>query len=445
MKLPLHPLTRRAMIKVAGASLLLPFMPSLAWADDPSASLPKPPKRWVTMVFGNGVYDADWWAKGQGQTMELSPSLKPLEPLRGQFTVIDSLRLFDKTLNEGPHVPYFTNFLSGAHVGNGNVLAQSCDQLLARTIGAECFVPSFNLGAEQLPFGLQGGSAAIQTGTISWSSPVDPVPTIFSPRDAFDELFDTKNLQSEKSILDSMLGDMASIHRDLSEEDAHKLDQFTTSVRDIERRIDRIDAPSTSRWQPTLAKPDMLRPVHNLEQTAQLSLGVRHKLMMKVLALALQMDKTRVATYILARDQSSENYGFLPNVSNTALHGLAHHASIPDLVRQFQLTNQYHVSIYASFLEHLRSIDEGGSTLLDNCMILFGSNVRDDHNDQNVPLILAGGGGGTLKPGRYLSFDKSEDRRLCNLHLAMLQRMDVIVDGKPITKFGSSIKPLEGI
>jgi hypothetical protein len=445
MTFPVQSLTRRGLIKAAGASLLLPFLPSLAWADDPSAPMPKPPKRWLTILFGNGVYDADWWAKGQGMTMELSPSLKPLEAMRGHFSVIDSLRLFDKTLNEGPHIPYFTNFLSGAHVGNGSVLAQSCDQLLARTIGAECFIPSFNLGAEQLPYGLQGGSSAIQTGTISWSSPVDPVPTIFSPRDAFDELFDTKNLQSEKSILDCMLGDVASINRDLSREDAHKLDQFTTSVRDIEKRIDRVGAPPASRWRPTLDKPDMLRPVHNIEQTARLSLGVRHKLMMRVLALALQMDKTRVATYILARDQSSENYEFLPGVSSTALHGLAHHASVPDLVRQFQLTNQYHVSLFATFLEHLKSVDEGDSTLLDNSMILFGSNVRDDHNDQNVPLVLAGGGGGTLKPGGYLSFEKTEDRRLCNLHLAMLQRMDVTVDGKPIAKFGTSIKPLEGI
>jgi hypothetical protein len=271
------------------------------------------------------------------------------------------------------------------------------------------------------------------------------VPTIFSPRDAFDELFDTKNLQGEKSVLDAMLGDMASINRDLSNEDAHKLDQFTSSVRDLEQRIDRVSAPPASSWRPSLTQPDMLRPAQNVEQTAALSLGVRHKLMLKVLALALQMDKTRVATYILARDQSSEVYGFVPGVSNTALHALAHHASIPDMTRQYQLTNQYHVSIFASFLEQLRSVDEGGSTLLDNCMILFGSNVRDGHNDQNVPLILAGGGGGTLTPGRYLSFEKREDRRLCNLHLALLQRMGATVDGKPIERFGTSIKPLEGI
>ncbi len=130
--------------------------------------------------------------------------------------------------------------------------------------------------------------------------------------------------------------------------------------------------------------------------------------------------------------------GKVPNI--IGLHTLAHHATDKDMTRQYVLTNQYHVSLLASLMSKLKSIDEGGSTLLDNTMILFGSNVRDSHNGENVPLILAGGGGGTLKPGSTLLFKKMwRSERLCNLHLAMLQRMDVTANGRPIGQFGNSL------
>jgi hypothetical protein len=189
----------------------------------------------------------------------------------------------------------------------------------------------------------------------------------------------------------------------------------------------------------------MLRPAQNVTQAMQLPLGVRHKLMIKIMALGFHMDKTRVATLVLERDGSYVSMGFVPGVENTGLHSLSHHSNEPESIRQYELTNIYHVSLLASLMEKMRSVDEGGSTLLDNSMILFGSNVCEAHDPTNVPLILAGGGGGTLNPGSSLSFTKREDRRLCNLHLALLQRMGVTADGKPIQRFGNSIKALEGI
>jgi hypothetical protein len=188
----------------------------------------------------------------------------------------------------------------------------------------------------------------------------------------------------------------------------------------------------------------MLRPAQSAEQAAKLPLNVVHKLMLRIIALAFAMDKTRVATFMMEGDGSFVSMGFVPGVENVGLHTLAHYEN-PAMAAMYQLTNAYHVSQFAGFLDKLRAVDEGGSTLLDNSMILFGSNVRYGHNGDNVPLILAGGGGGTLKPGRRLSFERAEDRRIGNLHLAMLQRMDVTVDGKAIERFNTSVKSLEGI
>jgi hypothetical protein len=443
---PLDRLTRRVLLKRAGVTMLLPFLPSLSWADDPSAPAPKPPKRWATILFANGVHNGSWSASGEGEAMVLSKSLSPLTGLRGHFTTLDHLQLFDEDLRiEGPHTPFFTNFLSGVRLPSGStVLGQSCDQLMARTIGQDTAVPSISLCGEPTPYGLENGHPTVISSTISWSSPTTPVTPQFSPRDAFDELFDTKGLAREKSVLDTMQADLVRMRAEVSPADRRKVEEFTEAVHELETRIARASAPPTG-WRPTLTQPDMLRPAQSTAQALQLSLGVRHKLMMRIMTLAFHMDKTRIATLVLERDGSYINMGFVPGATNSGLHTLSHHSTAPESIAQFQATNEYHVSLLAGFMEKLKGIDEGGTTLLDNSMILFGSNVSDGHDCTRIPLILAGGGGGTLKPGRALSFEKLPERRLCNLHLALLQRMGVQVDGKPIQRFGNSIKPLEGI
>ncbi len=446
---PLDRVTRRAVLKGACASLILPLLPSLSWADDPSAAMPKPPKRWATILFANGALPEHWWAKGAGATMELSKTLSPLADLRGKFSVINELHLFDKPSNDGPHLPYFTNFLSGARVPiTGQLsLAESADQVLARTIGQDSFIPSLNLGAEAPPFGLQSGQSSLLSSTISWSSPTTPVPIIVSPRDAFHALFDTKELISRKSVLDCLIGDVQDLHGKLSLEDARKLEEYTSTVRDLERRIERCVHPPQGAWQPALKQPDIMRPAQSAERILQQNLGVRHRLLMEIMSLALRMDKTRVATIVLGGDGSYVPMGFIPGVENIGLHTLAHHAAVDETIHQYQLTNEYHVTLLAKFLHSLEAVDEGGRTLLDNSMVLFGSNTMDGnlHDASRLPLILAGGGGGTLNPGANLSFTSMEDRRLCNLHLALLQRMGVTAGGKPIQHFGSSTKVLEGI
>ncbi len=447
MNLPLLP-TRRALLKGACASLLLPLLPSLSWADDPAMPLPKPPKRWVTVIFPNGVWPDDWWAKGTGSTMELSKTLAPLSDHRGSFSVVNDLHVFDAIHpSDGPHTPYFSNILSGARLTQGPPFAESCDQVLARTIGQATFLPCLNLGTEPAPLSLQSGAAGILSATISWSSPTCQVLPMVSPRDAFDALFDVKGLVSKKSLLDCLLGDVQDIHGKLSLEDARKLDEYTDTIRDLERRIDRAVRPPKGDWMPALTSPDMLRPAQNADEILHQSLAIRQRLMFKILSLSLRMDKTRVATLVLGSDGTYISMGHVPGVSNTGWHTLAHHAAVEESIKQYQLTNQYHVQLFSTFLESLKSTDEGGQTLLDHSMVLFGSNVMDGnlHDASRLPLILAGGGGGTLKPGANLNFSALEDRRVCNLHLALLQRMGVMVNGKPIQSFGTSTKPLVGI
>jgi hypothetical protein len=441
---PLDRISRRALLKGTCASLLLPFLPSLSWADDAAAPAPKPPRRWATILFPNGVLDEDWWAKGRGQDMELSKSLQPLAPHRGQFTVIDTMRRVD-AVPLGSHGGHFHNILHGATFPGG---AESCDQVMARTIGMACSLPSLALGCEALSYGLTAeGLPAIGSGTISWASANSGIPPINSPRDAFDQLFDTKSLERQRGVLDYVLADLGDVRGNLSGDDRRKLDEYTDSVRDLERRIDRASQPlPPGAWKPTLEKPDMLRPAQDTAQILGQPLIVRNRLMFRILEMAFRMDKTRVATFLLANDQSGVPMGFVEGVGNLGLHlPLAHHGADPALTRQFQLTNQYFVKCFADFLGKLRAVDEGGSSLLDSSMILFGSNVRDNHDANNLPLILAGGGGGTLKPGACLAFDKNEDRRLCNLHLALMQRMGVTIDGRPIDRFGNSVKPIDGI
>jgi hypothetical protein len=418
----------------------------LSWADDPGAKDPAPPKRWATIIFPNGVLDRDWWAKGRGEAMELSKSLKPLEPHRGKFSVIDSMRRVDRP-PPGSHGGHFHNILHGETYPAGGT---SCDQVMAKTIGAGCMLPSIALGCERLNYGLTPeGLPAIGAGTISWASERSPVVPVVSARDAFDQLFDVKGLERERGVLDYVLGQVQHVRGRLSTGDRRKLEDYTDSVRELERRIDLATdppAPQPGAWKPTLDQPDTPRPAQNVDQFMALPLGARHKLMFRILELAWRMDKTRIATFLLAIDQSSVPMGFVPGVGNLGLHlPLAHHGGDPETTSRFQLCNEHFVSEFATFLGRLQAIDEGGSTLLDNAMILFGSNVRDNHNANDLPLILAGGGGGTLKPGACLAFEKAEDRRLCNLHLALMQRLGVTVDGKPIERFGNSVKPIAGI
>lgn len=435
-------LSRRAVLKGLGATLALPWLESWSWAQGHSLAgqdTGKPPVRWGCVLFANGVNPHQWWAKGDGATMDLSPTLEPLTPFREDLLILKDLHVFNNT--SGPHWPLFTNYLSGVPVRQNLIPdgAQSVDQLIAKHTGKQTAVPSLVLGVEPAESGLRGGVPSVYYGTVSWTSKNTPIPPEIYPRAAFDRLFDTTGHLRDRSVLDAVLDQTRQVSGNLGRADRQKLDEFLGSVRDLELRLDRATQDERLEgWRPTLDKPNMPRPSEKPPQDVRDHM----KMMIDLIVLAWQMDQTRVATLILNRDVSHMQFGFLEGVGNEQLHSISHHKGKPATLEQYHRINKFHVEQFAYLLGRLKQINEGeGTTLLDNAMITFGSNMMDGdtHDGRDLPLILAGHGGGSLKPGRVLDFTPcpEEEQRLCNLHLALAQRM-----GVDVKSFGDSVHPL---
>jgi len=429
--------TRRAVLRGMGATLTLPWLESYA-----ANATTKPPIRWGCLMFANGVNPNHWWAKGQGEKMELSSTLQPLSPFKKDISVLRGLHVYNNT--SGPHWPLFSNYLNGAQfkqtlIPQGGV---SIDQVIARHTGKVTPVPSLVLAIEPAETGLRGGVPSVYYGTVSWSSKNTPVPPEIYPRAVFDRLFDTSGLLRDKSVLDVVLGQSKDLRRNLGNYDQQKLDEYMHGVRELEQRIERAAREERLEgWRPSLAKPNMERPPEALPQDVRDHMTM----MLDLMLLAWRMDKTRVATLIFNRDVSHMKFNFLDGVMNEQLHGISHHKGKEDKLASYQRINQFHVEQFAYLLKRMSEIDEGGgTTLLDNSLLMFGSNMfnGDSHDGRNLPLVLAGNGGGTFKQGRALDFgdESEEEQRLCNLHLALAQGM-----GVDIERFGDSVGPLKGL
>jgi len=438
-----HPgISRRGILKGLGATLTLPFLPSLAWAKGWDYDPSKPPRRWVTMLFTNGVHPDHWWAKGSGASMELSKSLKPLEKFKQDLLVIEGLRVKDD--GQGFHVNNFTNWLNGSAEVNaksgGKGLPQSIDIHMAKNLGHNTVMPSLHLGIEPPKSKTNG----VMWSTISWTDNKVPVVPEIQPRMAFDALFDSAKLEREKSLLDLVQHQAKDVNRKLAYQDRQKMDQFLTSIREIEQRIDRAinDERPPGAWRPAMDKPGIDAPAPGIPTDVQ----AHQELMSDLLVLALQMDKTRIATMIFENDSSNISLTFIDGVTNGAFHGgISHHQSDAEMLRQYQLTNEYHVGLCARSLEKMAAVEEGnGTTLLDNTMVTFGSNMFDGnkHDSSRFPVILAGGRNCDIKGGRVLDLtgESVENRRLLNLHLATAQRM-----GSNLEAYGNSVFPLKGL
>ncbi len=437
-------ISRRAAIRTLGATLTLPFLPSLAWAQakkgDVTPGIDIAPRRWATVLFANGVNVDHWWAKGEGDAMQLSSTLQPLEPFKKDLLFLDNLHLFDDTV--GVHTPYFTNFLSGEEIRKGAIpsVAQSLDQLLARTVGKLTPVSSLTLGTEP------GGPGNNLNSTISWASATTPVPPEVFPRMAFDRLFDVSGLLRDRSILDFAKEQAADVRRKLGRDDRENLEEYLSAIRDIEQRIDLATAEDRFEgWRPSIETPNVERPPAGRPQNVREHM----KLMVDIIVLAFQMDQTRVATLLFQKDITSMSFKFLQGVSNTGMHTISHHRHLENMLTEYQKINLYHVEMFAYMLGKMKAVQEGNGSLLDNTMLLFGSTMRDGdfHDANDLPLVVAGGKNcGIRTGGRHIRYEKLEDRRLCNLHLAMAQRMGVKDEkGNVISKFGNSHYPLPGL
>jgi hypothetical protein len=325
------------------------------------------------------------------------------------------------------------NMLSGATVSlDPSVIrvGTTFDQVLSRQIGSQTAVPSLVLGIEPNELRLEDGVSMIYGSCISWSSPSKPATKEIYPARAFDQLVgDGTGRELDRSILDAVLRESHDLQTRISHGDRQKLGEYMESIRDIEKRIERAsNEERLEGWRPTLAKSNMPRPADQLPQ----NVPEHMKLMLDIIVLAFQMDKTRIVTCMLNNDLSQMNFGFLKGVQGALHLDLTHNGKAPAAEAMYLKTNQFHVEQFAYLVKRLKEIDEGGQSLLDNSMLLFGSNLFDGdaHSADQMPLLLAGRGGGTLRPGRVLDYmERGDDqRRACSLYLSLMDRMGVRLD-----------------
>jgi hypothetical protein len=438
-----RPHSRRIFLKGAGVVMTLPWLESVpVWgAATPDAKGSSAvPKRFVVQFMGNGVNPEHWSARGEGAAMELSKSLEPLAPFKTRMNVINGL--FNKpSTGVGIHPGMTGNILSGMPLTKGAVLRGgiSVDQVLAARLGQDTVQPSLVLACEQPLTGYHETNFSMAYSShISWQSADSPVPTEVYPSLAFDSLFENSGSRRLESILDRVSEEAAGLRRRISQGDRAKLDEYLTSVREVEQRAQRLrgEMGRASARAKDSGKPlvGMKRPDNGLPEDVREHM----RLMCDIVALAIQTDKTRIATMLMCRDLSGLFYPFL-GVQES--HHLASHRDYSD---QYERITRHYVSQLAYLAGRLQAMPEGEGTVLDNTCLLWLSNMLSGsaHDNSRLPVITLGALGGTLATGRVLNYqDKGdENRKLCSLYLSLMDRMGVRLE-----RFGDAETRLAGL
>jgi Protein of unknown function (DUF1552) len=436
-------MNRRTVLRGAGVTMALPWLESLpVWAAEAAGdgAIQAFPKRFAALFMGNGINPKHWSAKGAGRDMELSKSLEPLLPFRAKLNVVAGL--FNKNATGvGIHPGQTGNILSGAALERGAVLkgGVSMDQVLAARLGEETAVASLVLGCEQPITGYHETNFSMAYSShISWRNALSPVPMEVYPSLAFDSLFDNQGSRRTQSVLDRVKEQAAELNRQVSRADQAKLDEYLSSVREVEKRAvqtrtmkDRAEERARDRGGPARA---MQRPDNGLPE----DIREHMRLMCDIIALAFQTDKTRVASLLLCRDLSGLFYPFLD--VRTAHHPSSH----DDQSDAYERVSRYYVSQLAYLAGRLDSMKEGERTVLGNSCLMFVSNMWSGsrHDSSKVPLLLVGGLGGALETGRVLDYlgKGDENRKLCSLYLSLMDRM-----GVSQKRFGDAETPLAGL
>lgn len=434
--------SRRTVLRGTGVAMALPWLESLpVWGmETVGGQSPPVPKRFGVQFMACGVNPEHWWAKGSGEQMELGKSLQPMEPLKMKMNYLSGL-FNQSAVGVGIHPGQTGNILSGASLQKGSELRGgiSVDQVLANSIGQQTVQPSLVLGCEQPVTGYHETNFSMAYSShISWQNATSPVPMEVYPSLAFDSLLDNRGNRRNKSVLDRVNEHAESLSRQVSAADKAKLDEYLSSVREVEKQIERMRAAqhkaagrAASRGAKLLT---MSRPDNGLPE----DIREHMRLMCDIIALAFQTDKTRVATLLLCRDISGLFYPFL-DVRN-AHHSASHRDSSDD----YERVTRYYVSQFAYLASRLDQMDEADGTVLDHCCLLFINNMfsGSKHDSTKVPLLMAGGLGNSIETGRVLDYGNESDdqRKLCSLYLSVMQRM-----GLDANSFGDASEPLNGI
>jgi len=421
-------LSRRTILRGAGVAMALPWLESIpVWGAEAASSNSSPyPPRFAALFMACGINANHWWAKGSGEEMELGKTLEPMAPLRSKLNVISGL--FNRSaVGVGIHPGQTGNILSGAQLQKGAELRGgiSMDQVLANAIGQDTAQPSLVLGCESPTTGYHETNFSMAYSShISWQNETSPVPMEVYPALAFDSLFDNRGSRRNKSVLDRVREQAASLSRQVSAGDKAKLDEYLTSVRDVEKRVVRMRGDQAKAEENANGKPlvTMPRPGNGLPE----DIREHMRLMCDIVALAFQTDKTRIATLLLCRDISGLYYPFLD--ARKAHHSASH----DDLSDEYERISRYYVSQLAYLAGQLDAMIEGDGTVLDHSCLLYLSNMWSGtkHDSTKLPVLQVGGLDGTIETGRVLNYlDKSDDdRKLCSLYLSIMDRMGVSLD-----------------
>ncbi len=413
--------SRRTFLRGVGVTMALPWMESLAvWGDEASKAktASEAPVRMAVLFSGNGFHSKEWWAKGEGEQMELGQVLAPLTDFRKKMLFIRGLYNAE-ALKGNIHSSMTGNMLSGAPLTAGGEIRSgtSIDQLIAQRHGRSTKVPSLVLGCEKSNPSVHKNYSMIYSSHISWSSPTTPTPLELYPSLAFDRLFKDEVQRGDKSVLDAVLADASDVRKQISKSDQRKLDEYLDSVREVEQRIEQAGKRGELQgWKPTLDKPNVPRPADGIPQ----DISEHMRLMCDILVLGFQTDTTRVCTLKLNNDHSSLRF---PHLSvDYMIHHLLSHSDTADWLK----VNQFFIEQLAYIARKLDAIQEGEKTALDNSMIMYCSSMlTGSHDATKLPVVLLGGAGGQIKMGRTLDYLDKPNRKMCSLYLSLLDKVGV--------------------
>jgi hypothetical protein len=420
---------RRTVLRGIGATMALPLLDAMVPAATALDKTPAKPVRRLGYVFmPMGCDRTRWTPPGHDNLDELSPILSSLAPVREQVTAISNMELANAY--PGSHATSNSAFLSAARAkhteSSDYYLGTTADQLAAQQIGQTTQLPSLEMSMDlmQIVGQCDNGYACVYQNNLSWSSPTTPLPSEAHPRIIFESMFGeggsaadrNAELRKKSSLLDWMTEDIARLKREVGPGDREKIGQYLDSVREVERRIQKAEADVENN-----PLPDLQRPLG-----VPASYADHARLMFDLQVLAMQADITRVITFQLARETSTRSYPELGVPESH--HPLSHHGNDPGKIAKMAKINQFHVSLFAGFLEKLKNTPEGNGTLLDHSLYLYGSGMGNPnlHDHSNLPILVAGGAAGAMRGGRHIRFDKPTP--LANLHLTMLDKVGVKLD-----------------
>jgi hypothetical protein len=432
-------LSRRALLRGAGAVLALPLLESMIPAGVARAAAAVPRTRLACVYVPHGAVMSKWTPAQLGTGFEFPEILKPLESFRERVNVVSGLTLplaYGQDASAGAnHTRSSAVYLTGAKPGTGAEaeLGTSVDQVAARHMGQDAPLPSLELSIEDGGLSCGAGLSCAYRNTISWQTPNSPLPMENNPQVVFERLFGDGSTAQERaarreqarSLLDSIMGEVSSLQRTLPAGDRNRLDRYLTDVREVERRI----ALAGQQIPTSLKLPDAPSGIPD-------DFDVHVKLMFDLQVLAWQADVTRVTTLMFAKEVSNAVYP--ASGVREPFHNLSHHSNVPDNIVRLTQLNQYHARTFAYLLEKLRNTPDGEGTLLDHSLLLYGSGMSNSnqHDHDPLPIVVAGGASGKVKGGRHIQ--AASKTPLSNLLLGMLHKLDV-----PAESFGDSTGVVE--